>query len=139
MKGVEQGFRWTQTYSVNIAELDRQHQGLFLIISRLNDAMEAGQGVSVMDGVLAELLEYAKNHFAAEEDLMEKHRFPGRSAHQLEHQAFGRTITHYLEDYRAGKLGAPAALLLFLRSWLRQHILKSDKAYSQFLNERGVR
>lgn len=31
------------------------------------------------------------------------------------------------------------ALLLFLQSWLKEHILVTDKAYSSFLNERGVR
>lgn len=136
---VGHGFRWTETYSVKIAELDRQHQGLFAIINQLNDAMDAGQGAAVMDSVLDELLGYAKHHFAAEESLMEQHRFPGFPTHQLEHQAFGRNITRYLEDFRAGKVGAPAALLMFLQSWLREHILKSDKAYSTFLNERGVR
>lgn len=139
MTVTDQGFRWTETYRVNIEELDRQHQGLFAIINRLNDALESGQGASVMDGVLDELLDYAKFHFAAEEQLMEKHKYPAFSTHQMEHQAFGRNVHKYLEDYRAGKVGAPSSLLLFLQSWLREHILKSDKAYSGFLNERGVR
>ena len=93
-----------------------------------------------MDGVLTRLLDYAKDHFAAEERLMEDHHFPGLLTHQMEHQAFGRNVNRYLEDFRAGKLGASSALLLFLQSWLKQHILlKTDKAYSAFLNERGVR
>jgi hemerythrin len=29
--------------------------------------------------------------------------------------------------------------MLFLQTWLREHILVSDKAYSSFLNARGVR
>lgn len=134
-----QGFRWTETYSVNIEELDHQHQGLFGIINRLNDALESGLGATVMNSVLDELLDYARFHFAAEEQLMEKHHFPGLLTHQLEHQAFGRNIHKYLEDYRSGKVGSPSSLLLFLQSWLSQHILKSDKAYSAFLNGKGVR
>ena len=139
MLGVEKGFRWTGTYSVNIDELDRQHQGLFAIINQLHEALETGEGAAVMKPVLDELLDYAKYHFAAEEQLMQKHKFPGFSSHQLEHQAFGRSVNKYLEDFQAGKVGAPSALLLFLQSWLKQHILKTDKAYSTFLNERGVR
>ncbi len=139
MIGVEQGFRWTETYSVKIQELDRQHQGLFNIINQLNDALESGQGATVMDNVLDELLDYATHHFAAEEMLMEKHQFPGLLMHQLEHQAFGRRIQQYLEDFRSGKVATPAALLLFLRSWLKEHILKTDKGYSDYLNQRGVR
>lgn len=134
-----QGFRWTETYSVNIEELDHQHRGLFAIINRLNDALDTGQGARVMDGVLDELLDYAKFHFAAEERLLELHKYPALATHEMEHQAFARNIHKYLEDYRAGKVGAPSALLLFLQSWLREHILKSDKSYSGFLNEKGVR
>ena len=32
---VGQGFRWTETYSVRIEQLDRQHQGLFDVINQL--------------------------------------------------------------------------------------------------------
>lgn len=131
-------FRWTERYSVNIEALDRQHQGLFATIDELNAALTAGQGATAMEDVLRKLVEYSMTHFATEEALMEWHEFPGLATHRVEHEAFKRNVTKYLEDFRAEKVGAPVSLLLFLQSWLKEHILKSDKAYSSFLNERGV-
>lgn len=132
-------FQWTQRYSVNITALDRQHQGLFDTINELNVALSEGHGANVMDPVLRKLVDYANTHFAAEEYLMETHHFPGLATHRVEHEAFARNIAKYLDDYKSGKTGAPVSLLLFLQSWLREHILKSDKSYSAFLNEHGVR
>ena len=130
--------RWSERYSVHIAALDRQHQGLFDTINELNAALAEGRGASVMDGVLQKLLEYAHSHFASEEYLMEAHRFPGLATHRVEHEAFARNVAKYLDDFHQAKQGAPVSLLLFLQSWLKEHILKSDKAYASFLNERGV-
>ncbi len=131
-------FRWSERYSVNIAELDRQHQGFFAIINELNDALAAGKGAAVTNSVLRRLVEYARNHFAAEEALMTQYKFPATLTHCAEHDRFTRLVAKFLEDHRAGKSGVPVSLLLFLQTWLKEHILVSDKAYSSFLNARGV-
>ncbi|MGA2002670.1 MAG: bacteriohemerythrin [Terriglobales bacterium] len=132
-------FRWTETYSVNVAALDHQHQGLFNIINELNAALAVGQGAAATESVLHSLLQYAATHFTTEEALMEKHHFSGLVAHRNEHQAFAQKVANYLKDFKDAKVGTPVLLLLFLQSWLKDHILKSDKAYTRFLNEHGVR
>ncbi len=131
-------FRWSERYSVNIAELDRQHQGFFAIVNELNDALAAGEGAAVTKSILLRLVEYANNHFAAEEALMTQYKFPALFTHCAEHDRFTRLVAKFLADYRAGKSGVPVTLLLFLQTWLKEHILVSDKAYSSFLNARGV-
>jgi hemerythrin len=131
-------FRWTETYSVNIATLDRQHRDLFATINELNRALSEGHGAVAVGDVLGQLLEYSRKHFATEEVLMETHSFPGLPTHRLEHEAFALRVAKYMDDYRRGKLGTPASLMLYLQSWLKEHLLKTDKAYSTFLNEKGV-
>lgn len=131
-------FRWTETYSVNIATLDRQHRDLFAAINELNLALSHGHGGLAVEGVLRELLEYSCKHFATEEVLMETHNFPGLPTHRLEHEAFKLKIAQYMNDYREKRLGTPASLMLYLQSWLKEHLLKADKACGVFLNERGV-
>jgi hemerythrin len=131
-------FRWTERYSVNIAALDRQHQRLFATINELNEALATGEGAAVINPVLQQLVEYAQTHFAAEEMLMTEYEFPGLSTHCMGHRMFIESVTAFLEDYRAGKPGVPVSLLLFLQTWLKEHILGTDKAYSSFLNARGV-
>ncbi len=131
-------FLWSERYSVNIAELDRQHQGFFAVINKLNDALATGEGAAVTNSILQRLVEYARTHFAAEETLMTQYKFPALLTHCAEHDRFTRLVAKFLEDYRAGKSGVPVSLLLFLQTWLKEHILVSDKAYSSFLNARGV-
>jgi|SRR5208282_5477981 len=131
--------RWTEAYSVNVATLDTQHQRLFVIINELNEALASGEGGAVIDSVLRRLVEYAQTHFATEEKLLADHKFPNLTGHRGGHDKFFQSIAKFREDFRAGKPGVPVSLMLFLRDWLKEHILVHDKAYTGFLNSRGVR
>jgi hemerythrin len=131
-------FRWSEKYSVNIATLDDQHRHLFVAINELNQALANGQGGAVVDPILKQLGDYAVTHFAAEETLLTEYKFQERDIHRAEHEKFLQSITKFLDDYHAGKPGVPVSLLLYLQTWLKEHILITDKAYSSFLNARGV-
>jgi hemerythrin-like metal-binding protein len=131
-------FRWTNAYCVNVAVLDEQHQRLFDTVNELDLALRTGQGNSVLNPVLEKLVDYALRHFTAEESLMAEHDFPGLSTHRTQHEMFRRKIAVFLEDHKAAKPGVPVFLMLFMQNWLKQHVLKTDKQYSAFLNARGV-
>jgi hemerythrin len=75
---------------------------------------------------------YAGLHFAAEESLMERHEFPGLSTHRVQHEMFRNKMMAFLEKHRAAKPGVSLELLLFLQTWLKTHVLKTDKQYSAF-------
>jgi hemerythrin len=82
---------------------------------------------------------YAKYHLADEEALMAEHNFPSLSSHRAAHEQFGKQIEAFLAEHRQGKVGVPAHLLMFMQSWLKEHVMRIDKQYSAFLNARGVR
>jgi hemerythrin len=130
-------FRWTDIYKVNVAILDQQHQGLFDTVNELERALRVGEGNAAIDGILDRLVTYAGLHFAAEESLMERHDFPGLSTHRI-HEMFRTKMRTLLERQRSAKAGVAVELLLFLQSWLKKHVLRTDKQYSAFLNARGV-
>ena len=132
-------FHWTEAYSVNIAILDQQHQKLFDTVNELNRALRTGAGNDALDPILDQLVEYATVHFAAEESLMEQYDFPGLSTHRTQHEMFRQQIALFREEHKAAKPGVPVSLMFFMRDWLKQHVLKTDKLYSAFLNARGVR
>jgi hemerythrin len=131
-------FRWTDIYKVNVAILDQQHQGLFDTVNELERALRVGEGNAAIDGILDRLVTYAGLHFAAEESLMERHDFPGLSTHRIQHEMFRTKMRTLLERQRSAKAGVAVELLLFLQSWLKKHVLRTDKQYSAFLNARGV-
>jgi hemerythrin len=132
-------FRWTEAFSVNIAVLDQQHQQLIETVNELDQALRKGEGKAALDPVLDKLVEYAVVHFAAEESLMEQHNFPGLFTHRTQHEEFRKRLAEYLEAHKAGKPGVPVSLLFFMEGWLKEHLQKTDKLYSAFLNARGVR
>ncbi len=131
-------FRWTDVYKVNVALLDQQHQGLFDTVNELERALRVGEGNAAIDGILDRLMTYAGLHFAAEESLMERHSFPGLSTHRIQHEMFRKKMMTLLERHRGAKAGVAVELLLFLQSWLKNHVLRTDRQYSAFLNARGV-
>ena len=132
-------FRWTEAYRVNIEILDRQHQELIDTINELDAALRAGEGNSALPALFDKLIEYANEHFAAEESLMLKHEFPGVFTHQAQHEIFRQKLDAFISAHNQRKSGVPVSLMLFLHEWLKDHLLKTDKLYSPFLNARGVR
>jgi len=132
-------FAWTEKYSVQVAALDRQHQNLFKTINELHTAMGAGKGREVVAGVLKKLIDYTATHFKNEEALLAKHNFPGLAGHRIEHQKLVEQVLQFQADYAAGKHEMTITLMPFLQTWLKNHILETDKKYSQFFNEHGVR
>ena len=108
-------------------------------VNELDQALRKGEGKAALDPVLDKLVEYALVHFAAEESLMEQHNFPGLFTHRTQHEEFRKRLAEYLEAHKAGKPGVPVSLLFFMKGWLKEHLQKTDKLYSAFLNARGVR
>ena len=130
---------WDQSYSVSVRRLDEQHQKLFSLLNALHEAMRQGQGQAVVQNTLRELATYTVTHFRAEEELLRKTNFPGFAAHQAEHQKFVEKVNQFTEDLKAGRNASPIALLGFVKGWLAEHILRTDRAYSAYLNAQGVR
>lgn len=135
---MDQSFRWDASCSVKVAELDRQHQQLFSTVAELEHALRAGRADDVINQLLEQVIEHTITHFATEERLMEECGFPGLDAHRRDHQELSKKLTSLNLSNLAGGHGVPAALLAFLQAWLQEHILKTDKEYTGFLNTRGV-
>jgi len=130
---------WDSRYSVNIREIDRQHETLFGLVNRLYDAMREGKGRSVLGGVLDELVAYTAYHFQTEEKLFRVHGYPDAAAHKAEHDALAAEARTFAKRFEAQEILVTTELLTFLRDWLNHHIVGSDKRYMEFLHEKGVR
>ena len=129
---------WDQSYSVRVRKLDEQHQKLFSLLNALHEAMRQGKGQAVVQDTLGELATYAVTHFRAEEELLRRTNYPGFAAHQAEHQKFVEKVSQLTEDLQAGRNASPIALLGFVEDWLAEHIRRTDRSYSAYLNAQGV-
>jgi hemerythrin-like metal-binding protein len=131
-------FVWSEEYSVGVARIDQQHQGLVEIINLLHSEMLLGRGKHVLDVILDKLVDYTKIHFATEEKLFATHGYPQEAEHKGQHQALTEKVLAFQSDFKAGHAVISAGIMEFLRDWLIAHILKEDMAYRTFLVSKGV-
>lgn len=131
-------FVWSDKYSVNINEIDSQHKKLVDLLNSLHDSMKVGRGSEVLGKTLTELIQYVGTHFATEERLMSTHGYPEYKAHKAEHAKLTQKAIELQKDFQQGAPVITVEVLGFLRDWIQNHILGTDKKYSQFLNSKGV-
>ena len=123
---------WDESFSVNDPAMDDQHRQWLVILNGLHDRIEGGGKSGATGGeivTLKAMMEYARNHFLAEERHMRKIGFPETVAHIKAHnECYGRISTHLLTAESGGRV-ATAELLDFLKEWLMDHILHEDMKY----------
>lgn len=130
---------WTDEFSVDVPSIDAQHKKLVDLINDLNAAMENGETDAVLGRIFADLLAYTERHFAYEEQLFEKTGFAASDAHCREHEALRDKVTDLQGRLQRGEFMLGVEVMSFLRDWLTQHIMVSDKAYTRHFIANGVR
>lgn len=130
---------WTDSMSVGVARIDKEHQGLIDLINQLDSEMRAGKGKDALDGVLTKLIDYTKSHFSYEESLLRMHGYPALPTQNKEHVGFTQKVIEMHTNFRSGKAVLGSPVLSFLSNWLVNHILKQDMAYKPFLAAKGVK
>jgi hemerythrin len=130
---------WREELSVNIAEIDLQHQKLIAIINELHDAMRDGRTNDILHQLIDELANYSETHFALEEKYFDELNYSSTALHKAEHQEFRKKISEFRSGFNSGKLFVSMEIIYFLKEWLVNHILVSDKHYSSFFIEKGLK
>lgn len=70
---------------------------------------------------------------------MRSHNYPQLEQHLAAHAELIRQVGEFKGKLANGTVSISSDLFNFLKSWLLQHIKQEDKAYSPYLNARGVR
>jgi len=128
--------RLEDSLKLDIPEIDSQHERLIGLVNLLHETMLQGADRAALDGLLSQLLEHTRAHFAYEEQLMSQYNYPGYEAHKTEHNRLMRHLEDLVERYTNGELLLSFAVVLELKGWAVVHIEKSDKPLGAFLNNR---
>ena len=131
--------KWDDSFSVKVAEIDRQHQKLISMINELNDAMKQGKGKDILGKIVNGLISYTATHFKTEENYFERFGYPDADQHKKEHIAFVQKVSDFKNGFEKGKLSLSIEVMNFLSDWLQNHIKGTDKKYSQFFNGKGLK
>lgn len=128
---------WKDEYSVGIEQFDSQHKKLFKLLDMIFEAMKDGNANELIGSVLDELTDYYKTHFADEEILMEKYKYPDIENHKFEHKTFADKVSKINMKYQTGKMVLTIEIASFLKEWLVNHIQGLDQNYTDFFQAKG--
>lgn len=131
-------FKWKDEYLVGQPEIDNQHKRLFQLADELHTAMTAGKGKDVMLKTLGDLIDYTKRHFAAEEALMLRSKYPGYPEHKAFHDKLTAQVVQFQTEFAAGKSIVSIQLLQFLKDWLQHHIAETDRKIAVYLSHQAA-
>ncbi|MFB2904350.1 bacteriohemerythrin [Aeromonas jandaei] len=129
---------WSEAFSVQVAEVDRQHIGLFDAMNQLYHAIQDGSGGDQVKQRLDRLVGLAKQHLLDEEKLMERAGYSQLSAHKGVHVKLLQDLDRHLASFARGEPDADLHVVMFLKSWLIDHIFRVDKQYVPELHAAGI-
>jgi CRP/FNR family transcriptional regulator len=124
---------WDPHFLIGIDAIDQQHQQLFDIGNRFHAAWQQHARRAVTRRLFDELLEYAGQHFAEEERLMQEIGYPDLAAHSQHHKELMALVDQYRAQLQAGATGAEKRALEFVKTWLQSHVLDADREIGVYL------
>jgi hemerythrin len=134
-------YQFTDDCRVGIEQIDNEHAKLFELLNQTTEMVKKdGASHEGTLKLLAQLKEYAANHFAHEEAYMEQIHDPELARQKKEHALFTEKVNSYSVEGLSEK-ELPAALdgiLVFMARWLYRHILGSDIMIGKFTGEETV-
>jgi hemerythrin len=126
---------WQDSLSVGVAEIDHQHKLLFVKFNALLAAWVEGKGAYEVTQLFRFLDAYMVSHFADEEHLMQRIRFPGANNHRDAHLAFTRQVAIFKDRLRleGPTSGLVTTVNMTMTKWLIKHISGMDRAIGRYL------
>ena len=124
---------WKDEYSLGIERIDRQHQHMFEIIDKIIEYSVPSGDIDLTADTIKEMASYAREHFADEEELMQRYGYSNLDAHKKEHNYFIDTTAHLAVEFMNNRNTTGGEIAEFLTIWLTNHILKTDMKYKELL------
>jgi hemerythrin len=129
---------WNDSLSIGVAEVDAQHKHLIGLVNEADAAVAAGAGREIAGAALRNLCDYAVEHFAAEEALMDPEAYPEYDLHLTQHMDGTTKALDFLQAFSEGEEVDMAQFVAFLSDWVVHHVMEVDQTLGRFLKARGV-
>ncbi len=130
---------WNDNLSVKIESIDDEHKILIGMINEFYDNIKEQSQTDLIAGLIKKMREYSVFHFNTEESYMRLYDYPGYGEHKNEHDAFISKVVDLEERFNKGGLIISLEVTTFLKNWLKSHINKTDKKYTEFFISKGIK
>ncbi|MEI7473400.1 MAG: bacteriohemerythrin [bacterium] len=129
---------WNKDFFSNNLDIDYEHYKIVNYINTLYQMHLEKRPAKDLVKVSNELAEFTVNHFANEERIMEKYKYPDFNTHKKIHNDMYAKLKMFAEALNSGKANTNEEFLEFLTQWLTKHILKEDIRMASYLRSKGV-
>lgn len=123
--------QFTKDCEIGVPQIDKEHAYLFELINSAYTMLDAkaGERTALLKNILMKLQNYAKEHFAHEEEYMTVISDPELPMQRTEHELFVNKVGEFVKEvseHEAVEEAKFREVLEFLTRWLYHHILSSD-------------
>lgn len=130
---------WNPEYSVNVEEIDLQHKTLIEMINGLDDAIREGKAKDITIMTIVKMTTYVTKHFSTEEKYFDRFNYPEAMLHKQKHNDFVMKVKEFENKFINGNAIPSTDVMNYLSEWVKKHVLETDKKYSSFFNEHGLK
>lgn len=127
----------TTDLRLGVPAIDAEHEAQLRLLGEIETAVAAGDPERVRDR-LATFVTWLDAHFLSEQLLMRGHAYPGYAAHVQDHEAAIGMMHELRARLDAGNDDLQPEVLEALRRWLVGHVTTADRAFAEFLKDRGI-
>jgi len=124
---VKEFIEWNDNMSVGNPAIDRDHKMLVQYVNEMHAAMATGKGKDLLGVILGKLVKYTQEHFGREEIIWKAGHYVDFNKHKQQHVDLLHTVADFKKKFDSGSVALTLDVMNFLRDWLTNHILKSDK------------
>jgi hemerythrin len=125
---------WDNALSTGIESVDNDRKKLLSLINQLQTAAHYTTDNSSVDESLIQLIEHTKQYLSNEENLMKDCSCKDLKSCKRQHAIMLSSIDDLLTEYNSNKKQNINKIVLFIKTWLINHIYESSTGFSLYLN-----
>jgi hemerythrin-like metal-binding protein len=124
---------WSNQLATEHPLIDEQHQAMIAMINHLHICITEPMQRPEFSARLELLCNYAMEHFATEEQLMQQQNYPHLARHQAQHALLTQQAYALNQLFLGGDLPLDSTVSESLREWFMDHIQGEDRELGLFL------
>jgi len=121
---------WSPELSVGNEHIDAQHRDIIRMVNKLVESRDQSLNAADVSSALTNLMQFMKQHFKDEEELMHKNGCPWADEHVKQHVYFAERLT---EIFTTADDDLLRKTIPFLRDWLVGHLASEDMRIRPYL------
>lgn len=126
-------FVWGRHYLTKVEDIDHQHEEIACFLNELHAERKKGAPLQQQRVLYNALVKAVVDHFRTEESYMRDFRYEGLALHRAEHNALVEKALALRKQLESGDDAQVDAGLEYVRDWLRNHLITSDRRLGRFL------